>query len=215
MSKNNVKKIMIGFVGILIIAYSVVMQIKAGFGLDSLNALYGNLSIVTGRTFGFFSICLGFIFILINHFTSKKRFNWTALLVAFFIGTGVDQFNQIFAHSMNFESWSARISLFLYALILYGIGIALLIYSGMPSPLEELQFAMQKLTNQSVARAKFYTDLALFSGALLTSVLTGLGLGQINVGTIIITIFIGKIIEVSLQLISKIEKKNTRVQPQS
>lgn len=215
MNKDSIKKRMIGFVGILIIAYSVVMQIKANIGLDSLNALYGNLSSVTGQTFGFFSICIGFVFILINHLISKKKFNWTALLVAFFIGTSVDQFNRIFAHSMNFESWFARISLFLYGLILYGIGIALLIYSGMPSPLEELQFAIQKLTKQTIARAKFYTDLTLFIGALLTGILSGIGLGQINFGTIATTVLVGKIIEVSLRLLSKFENRNTNYQPQS
>lgn len=96
-------------------------------------------------SFGFFSYSVGFILISFNTVISNRRFNWSALLMAFFIGTSVDLFNAAFSNAINIDSPIVNIVIFIMGIILYGLGIAFLIYSNMPSPLEEYQFAIQKV----------------------------------------------------------------------
>lgn len=190
-----------GLSGVVLIAFAVVLQIKANFGLDSLNALYGNLSSITGFSFGFFSICLGFFFVIIHAWVSKKSFNWGALVIAFLIGGSVDFFLKFLFPHLSTDSLQIRIFLFIIGIVLYGIGIALLIFSGMPSPLEEWQFAVQTLTGQSVANSKFLADLGLFILALIFGFGFHIGWGQIQIGTLLITLSIGKIISHTLKFL--------------
>lgn len=192
-----------GFLGIVLLSFSIVIRIKTGLGLDSLNALYGNLSMVTGLTVGFFSVLIGFIFIILNMIVCKKRFNIVAMVVAFLIGINIDIFNKLFANILNFDSLFKNIILFTLMIIIGGIAIGLLIFSAMPSPLEEYQFSIQKLFNISIAASKFYSDLSLLIIAAIVSFLSNNGLGQINIGTIVTIAVTGKIVDVSLRILNR------------
>lgn len=201
MKKISSYKQIHGLIGVALIAIAVVMQINADFGLDSLNALYGNLSLITGFSFGFFSVCLGFLFVFTNAWISKKTFNWTALIIALMIGSFIDFFMKFLSPHLVTNSLQIRILLFVFGIILYGIGIGLLIFSGMPSPLEEWQFAVQKITGRSIAISKFLADLSLFLFALISGFVFHIGWGQIQIGTLIITLSMGRIIGTTLKIL--------------
>lgn len=201
MKNKTTTKLLYGIVGIAMIAAAVVLQIHADFGLDSLNALYGNLSLITGYSFGFFSVCIGFFFILANTIISKKSFNFGALMIAFLIGGSVNFFSKLFSPYFSTISFEFRILLFVVGILIYGVGIAFLIFSRMPSPLEEWQFAVQILTSQSVANSKMIADLTLFVFALIVGFTFHIGFGQIQIGTLLITLSIGRIIGFTLQML--------------
>lgn len=201
MKRNISCNLLYGLSGVVLIAFAVVLQIKANFGLDSLNALYGNLSLITGFSFGFFSICLGFFFVMIHAWIAKKTINWGALVIAFLIGSSVDFFIRFLFPYLSADTLQMRLLLFVVGIVLYGIGIALLIFSKMPSPLEEWQFAIQALTGQSVANSKFLADLSLFALALCAGLVSHIGWGQIQIGTLLITLSIGKIISHTLKFL--------------
>ncbi|WP_105614341.1 YczE/YyaS/YitT family protein [Vallitalea okinawensis] len=208
MLKNTIlTKMILALLGIISLSFSIVLLIKTGLGLNALNALYANLSIATGLSIGFFSWFIGFIFISINKVISKKKFNWGALVVAFLIGYCIDFFMKSLENSFHYDYLMTNIVIFIVMTIVSGIAISLLIFSGMPSPLEEYQFAICKLFKTTIGTSKLYTDLSLVIFAVLVGLIWGNGLGQINIGTIIISLVTGKIVDMSLKSLKNIEKK--------
>lgn len=207
MISNLIKaKFVSAFIGVVAISYAIVLLIKTGLGLDSLNALYGNLSMATGFSIGLISFSVGCMLIILNTIISKKKFNWSAFLIAFLIGSGIDLFNKILANTFNFDSLIFNIVMFILGIILLGLGIALLIYSNMPSPLEEYLFTIQKLFKVSTGTSKFYSDLSFFLAAVLVGLISRNGLGQINLGTVVATLVTGKIVGMWLEILNKYKK---------
>lgn len=205
--KELTKKWSISMMGVIGIAFSVVMLIKADFGLSSFNALLASLSEATGITMGVFSWTCGFVFIVFNMIVSKKKFNWSALIISFLIGSFIDFFYVLLAGAVSYESLMIRLVLFASMTVLTGISISLLIYSGIISPLEEYQFAIRKLCKTTVETAKFYADLSFLISAVVVSLLSHNGLGQINVGTVVITLATGKIIGMTLDVLNEANRQ--------
>lgn len=206
---DTLKRITIGLTGIFMIAFGVILQIKANFGLDALNALYSNLSAITPLTIGNYSIILGFFFILFNKFASKQRFNYSALAVAFTIGIVIDWVVRLFSDAFIYSDYTMNLVLFIVGVIIYGMGIALLIFSKLPSPLEELQFGLRSIFKMSIAGSKTATDLSLLFAAATVGFVSNIGLGAISIGTILITVSIGKIIEFSLNMLNRVTTNTT------
>ncbi len=208
MIKENIKsKIILALAGVVILAFAIALLIKVGFGLSAWDAFYANLAVATGLTFGFFSYFMGSILIMINTVISHKKYNWSALLISFLIGNCVDIFNKIFANSFNLQSFIARVIIFIIGIIIYGLGVSLLIYSGLPSPLEEFQFAIQKLSKVSIGTSKFLSDFTALILAIIVGIISKKGLGQISIATIIITLLVGKVVGTWITALTKINLK--------
>lgn len=202
--KELTKKWMISILGVIIACFSIVMSIKANFGLNAYNGLLGNLSEATGVTMGIFSWTSGFLFILFNMIVSKKKkFNWSALLVSFLFGSFIDFFYVLLAGDVVYESLMIRLVVFLSMIVTAGMGISLLIFTGIISPVEEYQFAIKKLFKTSIATAKVYSDMSFLVAAVAVSLLTHNGLGLINIGTIVVTLSTGRIIGRTLELLNR------------
>jgi len=209
--KELTKKWMISMLGVIVACFSIVMSIKANFGLNAYNGLLGNLSEATGLTMGIFSWTTGFIFILFNMIVSKKKkFNWSALLVSFMFGSFIDFFYVLLAGDVAYESFTLRLVVFLSMIVTAGMGISLLIFSGIISPVEEYQFAVKKLFKTSIATAKVYSDMSFLVAAVAVSLLTQNGLGLINIGTIVVTLTTGRIIGMTLDLLNNKKRLQVR-----
>jgi hypothetical protein len=202
--KEVTKKWMISILGVIVASFSIVMSIKANFGLNAYNGLLGNISEATGLTMGIFSWTTGFLFILFNMIVSKKKkFNWSALLVSFMFGSFIDFFYVLLAGDVAYESLMIRLIVFLSMIVMAGIGISLLIFSGIISPVEEYQFAIKKIFKTSIATAKVYSDLSFLVAAVAVSLFSHNGLGLINVGTIVVTLTTGRVIGMILELLNR------------
>ena len=202
--KEVTKRWMISILGVIVASFSIVMSIKANFGLNAYNGLLGNLAQATGWTMGVFSWTSGFIFILFNMIVSKKKkFNWSALIVSLMFGSFIDFFYVLLAGDVSYESFALRLVVFLSMIVSAGMGISLLIFSGIISPVEEYQFAVKKLFKTSIATAKVYSDISFLVAAVAVSLLSHNGLGLINIGTIVVTLTTGRIIGISLELLNR------------
>ncbi len=209
--KELTKQWIISILGVIVASFSIVMSIKANFGLNAYNGLLGNLAEATGWTMGIFSWTTGFIFILFNMIVSKKKkFNWSALIVSLMFGSFIDFFYVLLAGDVTYQSIVLRLTVFLSMIVLAGMGISLLIFSGIISPVEEYQFAIKKLFKTSIATAKVYSDLSFLVAAVAVSLLTHNGLGLINVGTIVVTLTTGRIIGMTLDLLNNKKRLQVR-----
>lgn len=202
--KEMTRRWSISTFGAMIASFSIVMSIKADFGLNAYNALLGNLSDATGITMGVFSWTSGFLFIVFNKIVSKKKkFNWSAMIISFMFGSFIDFFYVLLAGDVAYESIALRLVVFLAMIVVAGMGISLLIYSGVISPVEEYQFAMKKIFNTDVATAKVYSDVSFLVAALAVSLLNHNGSGLINFGTIVVTLSTGRIIGMTLEFLNR------------
>lgn len=202
--KEMTRRWSLSILGAMITSFSIVMSIKANFGLNAYNAMLGNLSEATGVNMGIFSWTSGFLFILFNKIVSKKKtFNWSAMVISFLFGSFIDYFYVLLAGNVTYESFVLRMVVFLSMIIVAGMGISLLIYSGVISPVEEYQFAVKKIFNTDVATSKVYSDMSFLVAALAVSLLSHHGTGLINFGTIVVTLSTGRIIGMTLNLLNR------------
>ena len=194
-------------IGAIIIGLGVSTMAIAGFGLDAFNSLIGNLVTLTGLNFSIFSLILGIVFVVLNAIVNKKRMNIVAIGLSYIIGFSIDIFIPMLTNVLNTSNFAFRGIWFVLGIFVYGFGGAVLIPSDLLSPLEEYMMAIKKITNTSVAKAKFISDFILVILALAVGILGFASFGQIGVGTLIITFVMGKVIDLFLKLLKKIEKK--------
>lgn len=205
--KKTLGQYLIAIVGAIIIGFGVSTMAMAGFGLDAFNSLIGNLVILTGLSFRIFSLGLGIVFVLLNAFVSKKRVNIFAIGLSYIIGFAIDIFIPILTSVLNTSNVVFQGIWFVLGILIYGFGVAVLIKSDILSPLEEYMMAIKKITKTSVAKAKFISDSILVIFALLVGFVGFASFGQIGVGTLVITFVMGKIIDLFLKFLNKIEVK--------
>lgn len=205
--KKTFGQYLIAIIGAIVIGFGVSTMAIAGFGLDAFNSLIGNLVILTGRSFSLFSLLLGILFVVLNAIVSKKRMNIFAIGLSYIIGFTIDIFIPFLTGVLNTSNVAFQITWFALGILIYGFGVAVLITSDILSPLEEYMMAIKKLTNTTVARAKFISDSILVILALVVGFVGFASFGQIGVGTLIITFVMGKVIDLFLKLLKKLEKK--------
>lgn len=202
--KEMTRRWSLSILGAMITSFSIVMSIKANFGLNAYNAMLGNLSEATGVNMGIFSWASGFLFIIFNKIVSKKKkFNWSAMIISFLFGSFIDFFYVLLAGNVTYESFALRLVIFFAMIIVAGMGISLLIYSGVISPVEEYQFAVKRIFNTDVATSKIYSDMSFLVIALAVSLLSHNGTGLINFGTIVVTLSTGRVIGMTLDLLNR------------
>lgn len=207
--KELIRRWSISILGAMIVSFSIVMSIKANFGLNAYNALLGNLSEATGMTIGVFSWVSGFLFIIFNKIVSKKKkFNWSAMMISFLFGSFIDFFYVLLAGNIAYRSFALRLLVFLIMNVLSGMGISFLIYSGVISPVEEYQFAVKKIFKTSIANAKIYSDLTFLVAALAVGLYSHNGVGHISLGTFVFTLSTGKVIGVTLDILNRSKSRN-------
>lgn len=125
------------------------------------------------------------------------------MVISFLFGSFIDYFYVLLAGNVTYESFALRMVVFLSMIIVAGMGISLLIYSGVISPVEEYQFAVKKIFNTDVATSKVYSDMSFLVAALAVSLLSHHGTGLINFGTIVVTLSTGRIIGMTLNLLNR------------
>ncbi len=205
--KNRLWLYVYGVMGAFIIGFGVAVLSKAGFGLDAFSSFIGNLVLMTEKSFRLFNFLIGICFVIINTFVNKKRFNFFAIIIAFIIGVSVDLFIPLLVNVGIGTGMFLRILWFILGVFIYGFGVAVLIKSTMLSPLEEYMMAIKKIFHTSIAKSKFVTDLSLIIYALFVGGVALHSFGQVGMGTIIITLFAGKIIDIYLNIFNKLKKK--------
>lgn len=207
--KELTRRWSISILGAMIASFSIVMSIKANLGLNAYNALLGNLSEATGLTMGAFSWTSGFLFIIFNKIVSKKKkFNWASMIVSFLFGSFIDFFYVFFAGNNVYESLTLRVVVFLTMIVVLGMGISLIIYSGVISPVEEYQFAIKKIFRTNIANAKVYSDVSFLAAALAVGLFSHNGLGHINLGTVVVTLSTGRVIGMTLEVLNRSKSRN-------
>lgn len=195
--KNEVKKIVLFFIGLLLIALGSVHMIEVShLGVQPFDILYVGLKEKFPITIGTASILTGCILLLISFLLTKEKLKMGTILDTVCLGLFVD----VFLH-MDFiaapESLIGQMYFVLYGTVLISFGAALTIFSNFGAgPIDTFMLAIHKKTGISVKTATTMIEIC----ALVIGFLLG---GPVGAGTLVFCFLIGPLIEVFLKIFQK------------
>lgn len=191
--------------GMIVIGFGVTLMIKSTIGLSSWDTLHFSLHKLFGITIGGATILVATTFtifvILIN------RDHKYLLMSVPIIGVGllIDLFNLTILGTFEPILLWYRMLIYLFGLLLLPLGGALLISSSYPAGVfDEFMLGLaRRLKTDKVITIRVIMELTAVLTALVLGLIAGIGLGQINIGTLIFSLTVGPLVKFYLTQFEK------------
>lgn len=191
-------------IGLSIISFAVALIIKVDIGAGPWDALNVGLSKTIGLTVGTWVFIVGIILIFINALLLKDRPQYMSIVTVFILGLFIDFWVVVAFDDWGLQSLLVRGGLLILGCILLSLGIATYLQANFPpSPIDKLMIAIQNRTGVNMMLAKTI-------GEVLALILALIFRGPIGIGTVIIVVLIGPVIQFffpKLELLMKRLKK--------
>lgn len=199
MKKFSLYRIAAYLFGLSIVALGITFLIRANLGTGAWDALIVALSRITGFTVGTWIILIGVILLIVNATILRKIPDFPALITVIILGSLVDFW--LNSTSIPTLSFMMSFALFSLGLLITAFGVAVYTQAQFAiTPIDRLMFVIQRKTGYSLRVSRFISE-----GAAL--VLAFLFKGPIGVGTIIVTILLGPLIQFFVQFIQSFSKQ--------
>lgn len=184
--------------GLLLFAFGIFATLQANIGAAPWDAFHQGLALKMNLTFGQASIIVGATIVVINIFF-KEKIGIGTLLNILIIGLLIDLFYQINLLP-KMTHLASGIGLMVLGMVIIAFATYYYIDAGLGiGPRDGLMVIMVKLTNKPVGLIR----LLIESSVLLVGYLLG---GQVGIGTIILALGMGPIIQIVFGLLNfKIE----------
>ena len=204
------KKYLIYFLGVLIMAFGVSLCFQCKLGAGSIDALNKNITDAINSeyiTVGRIVIIENLLFVLLYFIVFKTKDVILPIIVTFCLGTLIDLFNMIIIVGDNII---IRVLLFIVAINFVCLGVSLMVYNKMsPSAFECLTLIVNKfLTKLSFGTCKVIIEIVITILAAIIGLVFLKGFGEVSIATLIIMIFQGPFIDLYLKLVRKIKFLN-------
>lgn len=190
----KVYKVIQLFIGLFLYAVGIVLTINANLGVAPWDIFHQGISNLIGITFGQASILAGFAVVLINYFLSEKiGYATIANMIAIGIFIDIIMVYNLIPISNNFLSGFFMI---IVGMIVIAFATYFYIKAGLGTgPRDGLMVGLKRKTNFSIG--------VIRSGIEITVLIIGVILGgQIGIGTLMIALLIGPIIEITFKIIN-------------
>ncbi|RNF40086.1 YczE/YyaS/YitT family protein [Planococcus salinus] len=192
-------------VGMMVLALGFTMVIKADrLGISPWDVLHVGLYQNFGLSIGTWAILAGLTLVVVTWVFTKRIPQVGTFLNMLLIGVFIDIFNFLIP---DIENLAAQIIMFAAGLIISGCGVGMYVAPKIGAgPRDGLMLVIVEKTGVSVNIAKTGTEVfAAVAGGLLG--------GPIGVGTVIVALLTGKIVQTTLPIFEKmlntiIEKKS-------
>lgn len=190
MKKNLAKRWLFYVVGLVILALGIALTIKGRLlGLGSWDVLHYGLWQTFGLTIGSWAIITGAVIVLL---TAIGRKSWPKIGVyvnMIAIGLFIDIFNWLLP---DVSGWAAHTLVFAFGLFIMAFGVAFYITPNLGAgPRDTLMLVLVEKFNMKLSMARNVMEF----GAAVCGFLLG---GPVFIGTIIIIVGLGRLIEVFL-----------------
>jgi len=185
-------------VGLILFAFGIYLSLQANVGAAPWDAFHQGLSYKLGITFGQASMIVGFIIVILNMFF-KENIGIGTIANTFIIGLFIDLFYAIdLVPKMN--SLGSGLFMLTISMVIMAFSTYLYVDAGYGAgPRDGLMIIMVKLTKRPVGLVR----LTIESSVCMIGYLLG---GQIGIGTVILALSIGPIVQVVFKLLNfKIE----------
>lgn len=203
----TIRNIILYIMGIITLALGIVCSIISGFGAGSWDALHSNISQVTNISVGMVIIIVGIVLVLISGLITKTFPRVLSIVTGLLEGVVVDLW---FAVLVSPEHLGLKLVYLILGVLLIPLGIAFFITSKFPpSPIDVFLLAVKDRFNLGFDKAKYTIEAIAFLSAIIVGCLGGIGLGNIQIGTIVMLFTVGIILNKYMKIINKlIEKEN-------
>lgn len=176
--------------GLFILSLGVSFTILAGLGTGAWDALNVGLASQVGFTVGNWVIIIGVILIVVNAFLLKARPEVLAIITVFILGYFIDFWLLIALTNWHPEPFLYQLVVLIVGVVLMAFGISTYLQAKFAAiPIDQLMIAIRKRTGFSLMVSKTIGEVI----ALFVAFLIG---GPIGLGTVIVTLSIGPLIQV-------------------
>ena len=187
MSRSFVKRCLFYFVGLIILSIGIAMQVK-GFlmGLSPWDVLHFGLWQSLGLTFGSWSVIIGIIIVISTSLILRAFPKGVVYVNLVTIGAFIDFFVWLLP---DVESWPAQAVFFTAGVFIAAFGSAFYMTPNLGAgPRDSLMMVLVMKFNLRMSRARFLMELVVAVAGLILG-------GPVFIGTVLIVLFYGKIIE--------------------
>nr|WP_245203023.1 YitT family protein [Jeotgalicoccus aerolatus] len=175
------------FVGLIILSIGIAMQVK-GFlmGLSPWDVLHFGLWQSLGLTFGSWSVIIGIIIVISTSLILRAFPKGGVYVNLVTIGAFIDFFVWLLP---DVESWPAQAVFFTAGVFIAAFGSAFYMTPNLGAgPRDSLMMVLVMKFNLRMSRARFLMELVVAVAGLILG-------GPVFIGTVLIVLFYGKIIE--------------------
>ncbi|WLR51842.1 YitT family protein [Bacillus tianshenii] len=190
--------------GLLILTLGISLAIQSRLGTSPFDALLVGLYRTVGLTVGSWEIIVGAVMVLCNAIALRRRPEYLALLTSFITGLGIDFWLFVVRDWLVPETMIGQFICLGAGLLLSGLGIATYLQANFaPIPMDGSMLVVHELTGLNVAISRILLNIVLVTFAFFFH-------GPIGIGTIIIALSSGPIINFLMPYIAKLEKGMTK-----
>ncbi|MBM7587793.1 putative membrane protein YczE [Bacillus pakistanensis] len=184
--------------GIFILTLGIALILKAHLGAAAWDALAVGESTTFHLSVGTFVFINGMILIFINSFLLKKKPEFLAAITVFVIGMLIDFWLKIGLSDFSPTGLGVQITTLFIGILALGIGIASYLQAKFPaSPMDTIMIAISTRFGLSYRSARMISEGLALASAIVFH-------GAIGVGTIIVTITIGFVIQLFFPILEQL-----------
>ncbi|MEC2075326.1 YczE/YyaS/YitT family protein [Metabacillus fastidiosus] len=176
-------------VGIFIMGLGVALTIKANLGVGAWDALNVGLENTFGLTIGKWVIIVGVVLLFVNAIIVKGRPKFFAAITFVLIGFSIDFWMlQVFDELIP-DSLATKFVILSFGIFMLAMGVAMYLQAEFPvNPIDNLMLSLHERFHFSLMKSRLIGELS----ALLIAFLLH---GPIGIGTIIIALTVGPLIQ--------------------
>ncbi|WP_141705368.1 YczE/YyaS/YitT family protein [Vulcanibacillus modesticaldus] len=188
---NYLYQLSIFFLGIIILSLGIAMIIEANLGVSSWDVLHIGLYNILGLTIGTWSIIVSLTVIIITFILDKKMISIGTVLNMIFVGVFIDLFLYLLP---TMERLFFQYMYLFVGILLMGMGAGLYITANLGAgPRDSLMLVLSKKYQMSIGKIKTIMELLV----LIVGWILG---GPVYIGTLIVSVLIGPIIQFFIKL---------------
>lgn len=182
--------------GILILTLGVALSSKAGLGTGSLDSINFALASRTQLNLSIVIVLMAFVAIFISAVIRRGKLSFKTLMTAIFMGVFTESWVKII-DVINVDTIAQQIIVFALAIFCVSLGIAIYLRPKFPAnPNDDIIVALNEVLGLKMGTAKLFIDIIAIVIALLLK-------GPVGIGTVLMTVLIGPIVNLINSIINK------------
>ena len=182
--------------GILILTLGVALSSNAGLGTGSLDSINFALASRTQLNLSIVIVLMAFIAIFISAVIRRGKLSFKTLMTAIFMGVSTESWVKII-EIITVDTIAQQIIVFALAIFCVSLGIAIYLRPKFPAnPNDDIIVALNEVLGLKMGTAKLFIDIIAIVIALLLK-------GPVGIGTVLMTVLIGPIVNLINSIINK------------
>lgn len=189
--------------GLFIACFGVSLIIKSGIGAGPWDAFMVGISNIFGITIGTCLILLQAFYLIFNATLAKKRIQFESIITIFLWGIILDFYMEILLKNVSLSHFATPIkwTFFLIGIIILSVGIGAYLNSKLPTmPYDTTMLVISEKFKMKINVSRTILELIGLVSALIVG-------GPIGLGTVIILLMIGPLIQVCSQYVNIVFEK--------